>query len=185
MTTAAIEIRALRWSELLRDGTPLEVRPILPVDEPRERRFLDESDRADDRNRFIGRVPDRRHIPVQSFTHADRMREVTLVALIDDDGEALEVGVACMRIEANGVECDCSVAVSPDWQQRGIGRSLMNKLIDTARRRGVRRMYAVDAAQCHRAHALAQRLGFRARQDRLDPAVTTFELELFPDSYTR
>src|SRR5947209_6202916 len=53
-----------------------------------------------------------------------------------------------------------SVGVHPKFQRRGIGRALMQHLIDHARRRGLKRLELYVRSDNHAAHALYRSLGF-------------------------
>jgi len=169
---------APEWKEHLRDGSVVRIRSIRPGDVRREHAFLARLSPEDRAYRFIAliRAPDER--VARDLTCTDPARDVTLVALARGDDDETEIGAARYCASKDGSRCDCAVAVDSKWRQRGVGRLLMWHLIDVARARGVRRMYAVDPVRCAGAHHLAERLGFHCRPDPEDPAVTTFELTL-------
>lgn len=54
-----------------------------------------------------------------------------------------------------------SVGVHPDFQRRGIGRALMQRLIDHGRERGLKRLELNVRSDNHGAQALYRGLGFR------------------------
>lgn len=168
---------ALEWTERLRDGSVVSIRPIRPGDTQRERAFLSRLPSEFHGYRFLGLIKRPDDAVAHELTHVDPSSELSLVA-VARNGSHDEVGVAQYRIRGKGACCDCSVTVDPRWQQLGVGRLLMLHLIDVARWRGVRRMYAVDPVRCAGAHKLAERLGFHCRPDPEDPIVTTFELVL-------
>jgi acetyltransferase len=97
-----------------------------------------------------------------------------------DGGEEVEIGVARYCSDEQGLHCDCSVAIDPMWQKRGVGRALMLRLIEVARARGIRRMYAVGDSGQAGARSLAEWLGFHSRPDPEDPHVTAYELVINP-----
>lgn len=53
-----------------------------------------------------------------------------------------------------------NVAVDPDWQSQGIGRRLLNEVMDECRKNGVRRMLLEVRASNRRAGQLYESLGF-------------------------
>lgn len=61
-----------------------------------------------------------------------------------------------------------SVGVHPDVQRRGLGRALMQHLLDHARRRGLHRIELYVRADNTKAHALYESLGFRHESTRRD-----------------
>ncbi|MFC4762889.1 GNAT family N-acetyltransferase [Dyella koreensis] len=164
--------------ERLRDGSVVYIRPILHTDASLEKSFLSRLTPEGLSYRFLGLVKDSSPETARELTHIDASREFALAALSIDGDQEKEIGVACYRLSDDGRRCDCAVTVDPTWQNRGVGRALMQHLIGVARAQGVQRMYAVDAVRCAGAHALAQYLGFHSRPDPEDPAVVTFELEL-------
>ena len=169
----------MRWTQRLRDGSIVHIRPIDSGDTPRELAFLSRLTPEDRSYRFLGLMKDVTEGVARELTQVDPTSEVVLVAIANDDNnDDIEIGAARYQANRDGITCDCAVAVDPEWQKRGVGALLMLHLIDVARTRGVRRMYSVDAARCAGAHLLAERLGFHSRPDPEDPAVTTFELVL-------
>jgi len=169
----------MRWTQRLRDGCIVHIRPIDSGDTPRELAFLSRLTPEDRAHRFLGLMKDVTEGVARELTQVDPASEVVLIAIANDDvGDDIEIGAARYQANLDGSGCDCAVAVDPSWQKRGVGALLMLHLIDVARTRGVRRMYSVDAARCAGAHLLAERLGFHSRPDPEDPVVTTFELVL-------
>jgi GNAT superfamily N-acetyltransferase len=169
---------AMEWTERLHDGCVVEIRPISPADVQREKAFLSRLSPEYRAYRFLGLIKGSDESVVRELTRVDPACEVALVAIVNAPEGGREIGVARFRASSDGSHCDCAVTVDPAWQQRGVGRVLMRRLIEVARARGVRRMYAADAARCDGAHLLAERLGFHSRPDPEDPLVTTFELTL-------
>ena len=170
----------LHWIEPLQDGTFVRIRQLTPEDCRREKAFLSRLPSEQRRYRFIGLVKPVDDAVVRELTCVDPACEIALGAFVfaPVDGDEIEVGAAHYFADVQGRHCDCSVAVDPSWQKRGVGRALMRRLIDVARRRGIRRMYATNGAGHAGAHSLAERLGFRSRPDPEDPLVTAFELVL-------
>jgi GNAT superfamily N-acetyltransferase len=176
---ATAQSDGMRWTQRLRDGSIVHIRPIDSADTPRELAFLSRLTPEDRAHRFLGLMKDVTEGVARELTQVDPTSEVVLIAIANDEvGDDIEIGAARYRANLDGSGCDCAVAVDPAWQKRGVGALLMLHLISVARTRGVRRMYSVDAARCAGAHLLAERLGFHSRPDPEDPVVTTFELVL-------
>ncbi|HSE13097.1 MAG TPA: GNAT family N-acetyltransferase [Rudaea sp.] len=177
-TRTVVVPEALEWKERLRDGSVVRIRSIRSGDAGREHAFLKRLSPEDRAYRFIAliRAPDER--VARYLTCTNPVLEVALVALARGGDRETEIGAAQYSASKDGSRCDCAVAVDPQWQRRGVGRLLMWHLIDIARARGIRRMYAVDPVRCAGAHHLAECLGFHCRPDPEDPVVTTFELTL-------
>lgn len=182
MTSHAIPRQNTRhaphWPVRLRDGRMVRIRSIGMEDVQRERGLLSRLSPEMHAYRFLGLIKEANEAVARELTAVDPEREVVLGAFADEAGREIEIGVARYLASADGRHCDCTVTVDPAWHKLGVGRALMLRLIDTARARGVGRMYAVDAVRCAGAHTLAERLGFHPRPDPEDPVVTTFELIL-------
>jgi acetyltransferase len=169
---------AREWTERLRDGSVIRIRPIAPADLRREHAFLARLSPEYRAYRFLGLIKPPDESVARELTAVDPACETALVALADTADGEIEIGVARCCTGADGTHGDCAVTVDPAWQRRGVGWRLMQRLIELARARGVQRMYAADAARCAEVHHLAERLGFRRRPDPEDPLVDTFELTL-------
>jgi GNAT superfamily N-acetyltransferase len=181
MTTVPDDVDAgLHWIEPLHDGSFVRIRQLTPSDARREKAFLARLPSDQRRYRFVGLVKPIDDAVVRELTCVDPTYEVALgaFALAPTGADEIEIGAAHYCTDAEGVHCDCSVAVDPTWQKRGVGRALMRRLIAIARRNGIHRMYAMNGGGHAGAHSLAERLGFRSRPDPEDPLVTTFELLL-------
>ena len=113
------------------------------------------------------------------FTQIDYDREMALVALVPGpDGEPLQVGVARYITNPDGESCDFGLVVSDDWQGRGLGRILMQALMDCAAARGLRRIEGQVMAANRGMLQLMERLGFSRRVDPDDSALVLVEREL-------
>lgn len=137
----------------------LQVRPIRPEDGERLQDFYAEATPADMRLRFF---LSRREVPrseLARYCQIDYEREMTFVAIADGQiaGEVRAVS------DPDNVEAEFAVQVGSAWQHRGLGRRLMDKLLDYLRARGT----AVVVGQCLQENkvmvALARRLGFTTK----------------------
>jgi GNAT superfamily N-acetyltransferase len=166
------------WTDKLSDGTPVLIRPIADTDINIERRFIERLSPTSRRLRFLGTMstPDA-HL-LRQFTHLDHATEVAFIALHADNGEQQEIGVSRYSARSDGLGCECAVAVSDEWQHRGLGTLLMQHLIDTARLRGIDAMYSMDAADNVAMRDLADHLGFQRTSDPNDATQVIHRLDL-------
>jgi acetyltransferase len=91
------------------------------------------------------------------------------------DGETL-LGVA-RYVRDDNQAAEFALVVADSWQGRGIGTRLMAKLIDAARRRGVKRLYGEILATNRPMLGLATKLGFTLKRHD-DPTITRALLDL-------
>lgn len=164
--------------ETLRDGTQVFIRPIRKEDAELERAFLEHLSSEFQRHRFLGVVMQPSPEVIKQLTDIDPRQETAFIALTHQHGKDVEVGVGRYYLNEDRKSCECTVAVSPEWQKRGVGQILAQHLIDDARARGLKRMYSIDAVYDENVHMLAQRLGFERKPDREDPLSVTYELLL-------
>ena len=91
-------------------------------------------------------------------------------------GETL-IGVARYVRDKNDESAEFALVVADSWQGRGIGRQLLAKLIDAARRRGVKHLYGEILAINRPMLELARKLGFVLDRHE-DPTITRALLDL-------
>jgi GNAT superfamily N-acetyltransferase len=167
-----------QWTEKLRDGTTVLIRPIRDEDVDLERRFIEQMSEQSRRFRFLGEIKTASPELLKQFTHVDHASEVAFVALIADGTAEREIGVSRYSARADGLSCECAVAVSDEWHNQGLATLLMQHLIDVARRRGVEYMYSMDSADNQAMRTLAEHLGFQRRQDPNDATQVIHTMDL-------
>lgn len=140
----------------LRDGSSVEIRPIEPEDRDRLRSGFE---RFSDRTRYLRfQVP----MPRLSDEHLSYLTDVdhhdheALVAVEPDSGDV--IGDARFVRVGEGV-AECAIVVADDWQGRGLGSALLDRLVERAREEGVQRFTALVLAQNAEAIRLLERLG--------------------------
>lgn len=168
------------WVENLENGSAVLIRPLREEDRERDKRFLSTIAYQSRRFRFIaalsGGLPglDTQCMPV------DYHRCMAYVALVHADGKLQQIGVSRYAGIAGSERCECAVAVSEDWQRKGLGRRLMQHLIAAARRNGFQCMVSRDLASNYAMHRLVKALGFTSRYLGGDVSEILHELELQP-----
>jgi GNAT superfamily N-acetyltransferase len=163
---------------MLRDGTSVLIRPIRAGDAELEREFVERLSRESRRFRFLGEVKSLSPAAIQMLVDVDQQRDVAIVALIADGAHKREIGVCRYNVRSDGVTCECAIAVSDDWQHRGLGTLLMQELIDVARTRGIECMYSLDTADNNAMRELAAHLGFTRKADPNDATLVLHCLDL-------
>jgi GNAT superfamily N-acetyltransferase len=173
---------AMRGSEdsvvKLRDGTSVLIRPIHGSDADIEREFVERLSHQSRRFRFLGEISSLSPGLLKSLTEVDQQRDVAFVALIADGPRKREIGVCRYSARSDGITCECAVAVSDAWHNQGLGTLLMQRLIDTARARGIECMYSIDAADNAAMRDLTSHLGFERKPDPTDATLVLHCLDL-------
>jgi acyl-CoA hydrolase/GNAT superfamily N-acetyltransferase len=180
-----IDIRAFspRYPEelelvtLLDDGTELRIRPIRSTDEDLLRDFYY---RLSDQT-----VSQYLHFHPNALPHTERLKLVTIdyrqhMALIvthDQDGREEMLGEARYIINQATRRAEVTCLVRDDWQGRGIGTLLMNKLLETGNAQQVTGFDASVQASNEPMKDLLLRLGFVVLPGD-DPTVCRMRLSL-------
>jgi GNAT superfamily N-acetyltransferase len=156
------------WTETLKDGRRVLIRPIGVDDVARNARFLDELSPPSKHFLFLGGISRLSDEALRRLCDPDYSHEMAFVALEADAARGAaprQVGV-CRYSGADTPEgAEISVAVADDWQHRGLGKRLLGRLIDYARTHGVKRLYSMDSMTNSRMRKLARDVGFSERPD--------------------
>ncbi|HEX5126356.1 MAG TPA: GNAT family N-acetyltransferase, partial [Rhodocyclaceae bacterium] len=82
---------------------------------------------------------------------------------------------------SDGDSCEFALVVADAWQHQGVGRYLMQRLIEAARARGLRTMKGIFLASNDRMLHFVQRFGFIVHPDPKDHTLRQGILALLPD----
>lgn len=169
-----------QWSEKLRDGTSVTIRPISRADLGREREFIESLAPQSRRFRFLGQIGQPSDQLLAQLTDVDYLHDVAFAAVVADDAEGRFIGVGRYNTTPGGIASECAVAVLDEWHNRGLGTVLMKHLMQVARARGICFMYSLDSAENVAMADLANHLGFDRRVDRDDPSLVVHSRWLTP-----
>ncbi len=148
--------RRHRWH-----GEEIEIRPIRPEDGAAHLAFFHALSAEDVHYRMFTSVASLTPAQLARFTQIDYAREMALVAVRDvDGGPAQTLGVARLVADPDNIEGEFAITVRSDLKGGGLGRLLMERLIDYARGSGLRAMTGVALYDNERLLALARNLGF-------------------------
>lgn len=140
----------------LRDGASIVIRPI----EPDDRELLRSGfEQLSDRSRYFRFQSSAPHLGEEQLSYltvVDHHDHEALVAVDPDSHEG--VGVArFIRISDEAAEC--AIVVADNWQNRGVGTKLLDRLVERARDEGIERFIALVLAENPDAIRLLERLG--------------------------
>ncbi|HEY0973596.1 MAG TPA: GNAT family N-acetyltransferase [Solimonas sp.] len=167
---------ALARTMALRDGRSVELRAILPTDEPALIRMLSGLDPETIRLRFFRYIRQFSHAMVARMSQVDYDREIGFVATPVDDEAA--IGLATLVLDADGEEGEFAILVHHDYAGTGLGLRLMRALLDYARARRARRVYGDVLLENRAMLGLAQRMGFTQERHPDDPGCLRVSIAL-------
>lgn len=114
---------------------------------------------------------------IERLTSVDFSKDMALAATTMLDGRETLIGVS--RYVLVGADtCEFAIVIADTWQGRGIGRRLMEKLMDVARARGLTRMYGDVLSTNRPMLEMTARLGFVRGRHPDDPTLTRVTREL-------
>jgi acetyltransferase len=142
-------------------GAPLLLRPVRPEDGPAHLRFFDALTPDDVRYRMFVRIRELNPSQLARFTQIDYDREMAFIATRPGaDGLPETLGVGRVVADPDNVSAEFAVTVRSDLKGMGLGRILMQKLIDYCRLRGTREIVGEALPQNNRIIGLVKKLGF-------------------------
>jgi acetyltransferase len=152
-------------------GELVVMRPIRPEDEAQHREFLESADPTDVRMRFFEAPHALSHDDLARMTQIDYDREMAFV-VVDPRGAdgRRTLGVARMVRDPDNVEAEFAVMVRSSRKRQGLGRLLMQALIDYARQRGTQRLVGYVLRENRAMLAMMEVLGFECRPDAHQPS---------------
>jgi RimJ/RimL family protein N-acetyltransferase len=158
------------WTERLRDGAPIEIRPIRPDDRQSLADGLRRMSPDSRYRRFFSPIDHLTESQLTYFTNVDHHDHEALVAV--DRGTERGIGVArFIRSEGDPEVAEFAVAVADDWHSRGVGTALLHRLTERAREEGIGRFSATILEENRPMLDLVDELGDVRVQDRAAGAV--------------
>jgi len=159
----------------LKEGTHLLARPIRPEDEPKLIEFLQSLDPEQIRLRFFHVIRHFTHEMAARMSQIDYDREIAFVAVDDSGGSSRIIGTSHLVADADGREGEYSILVRRNMTGKGLGRHLMQLLLDYAANHGIGTVYGEVLAENAEMLGLAAKLGFRRRLMPDDPGCVRVE----------
>jgi len=155
----------------LDDGTEITVRAIRPEDEPLLIALHASHSEHTIRMRFFSLVKTLSRDSLIRLCHLDYDREMALVAVQRDEAGPHLLGVSRYYLDPETGAAEFAVVVGDAWQGKGLGRHLMDRLLDVARQRGVRRLVGAILQENTPMQQLAKEVGFAMHPTPQDDVV--------------
>jgi len=161
------------------DGRRIEVRPVRPEDLPLHEEFVAKVAQDDLRLRFFS---SRRTLPRSELARSvqiDYEREMAFVAIgLRTAGEPEMLGIVQAVCDPDNVDAEFAILVRSDLKAHGLGRLLMDRMIDYLRGRGTRRLVGDVLQENAAMRALVHDCGFAVAANGHEPRAIRFALEL-------
>lgn len=163
---------------VLRDGTPVTIRPIRPEDSGMEQEFVRHLSNDSRYFRFMGSLRELPKKKLRLFTEIDYERHMAFVATILNEGKELEIGTARYAAAEKPETCEFAIVIDDAWQGSGVGGQLMYSLECAAREQGFKTMEGIALAGNYKMLKFARQLGFKCSHNPGEADIVRLELQL-------
>ncbi len=161
-------------------GRRLLIRPIRPEDETTLADLIASLKAEDARMRFFGTMRKLPRSQLARFTQIDYDREMALVAIErGDDGVERSLGEVRVVADPDNTVADFAIVVRSDMKGKGLGRLLMQSIVDYCRSRGTGELRGETMGGNLRMQRLARDLGFTLKSG-IDMSTVELRLPLHP-----
>lgn len=147
---------------VLVDGAEIWIRPLQPGDRGAIAILFSRLSSESRYRRFLGPKPELTDHELAFFTDVDHLRHEALAAIDPRDDSIVGVARYVQYVDLPRVAA-VAFEVADEWQRRGVGTALADRLLDRTRINHLDRLSATTRWDNVPARALLRRLGFRAR----------------------
>ena len=162
--------------ETLTDGTRVFIRALKPDDAALYPEFFTQVTEEDSRLRFFSPIRELSAETIQKFVYIDYERVIAFAALDLASGKLLGVSrLHCDRFHKHG---EYAVLVRSDHKRCGLGRLLMQHLIDWARATGLERVHGQVFGYNEPMLKMCEEFGFVVTDDPSDRDIKVVTLTL-------
>ena len=161
----------LSRSWILPSGQSLRVRPIRHDDGKREEAFVRGLSLESRYQRMLSGGTKITPEWIDSMTHIDYHRHMAFAVTTVSGGAEQFVGVGRYVVDAATPSADVALVLADAWQRKGLGRRLLETLLEHAARAGIREAVAVVLATNVAMLRLARSMGFTVHPEPGDATV--------------
>jgi acetyltransferase len=165
-------------TSLTLDGRTITIRPIRSTDIAMEANFVRRLSPLTKHYRFFGMISELPDEQVRKFCEVDGDQSMAYVATLREGEREVEVGVCRYVPAAKSDAREMAVTIADEWQHSGLARILAQPLIGSAKRHGVRELFAVELSDNHAMAKFAAELGMQTARDPADATQVIYSLAL-------
>jgi acetyltransferase len=144
----------------IKSGEQLLLRPIRPEDEPAHAEFISNVSKEDLYKRFFTDVGEFNHEALANLTQIDYDREIAFIAVETKGDNERILGVSRVLADPENFDAEFAVLIRSDLKGVGLGRILMQKIVDYSRDKGTKQLSGMTMPTNRGMLTLAQKLGF-------------------------
>lgn len=126
----------------MKNGKKAILRPIRPEDEPLEREMFANFSPQTQRYRFFAPLKEVTHEMLVRYTQIDYEREMAIIAEVDENGSKKMAGVVRIIADASKETAEFAIVIADPWQGQGLGSRMTNYILDIAKDKEIKKIYA-------------------------------------------
>lgn len=153
---------------VIKDQQRVFLRPLKLTDEPLVRELFYKLSMESVRHRFFDMLKSMPHDRLQDLLKVDYSDDMALVVLTEAGEGADMVAIAHYRKNPKTDFAEAAFMVRDDWQGKGIGTALMQKLVVSARKNGIKGFTADVLLQNHGMLRIFHKCGYRVESELSD-----------------
>ena len=124
------------------NGKEVTLRPIKPEDEPLHKDMFMSLSEETIRFRFLKAIKELSHAELVRFCYIDYDREITLVAIANENKKKSMVGICMLTGDPDNESAEFAIMLRDKWQGKGLGEKMMDSSISMAKTKGWKTIYA-------------------------------------------
>jgi GNAT superfamily N-acetyltransferase len=170
------EVKSLIKCEL--DRQSMTIRPITIQDMKLESKFINHLSPETKHYRFFGAINNVSEKTLRTFCDVDGKNTMAFIATEQVDDKEIEIGVCRYVVTEKPDIYELALTIADKWQHKGLGKLLMNHLINYAKRHDVKWLYSLELADNAFMHSLSKELGMQAKMAPEDTHHVIYSLAL-------
>jgi acyl-CoA hydrolase/GNAT superfamily N-acetyltransferase len=131
-------------AESMRDGTPINIRPIKPTDEVTLQEFFYSHSEETVYNRYFRPVRSLPHVTAQGLVNVDYQNDMAILATTGPIGKEKIVGLGRYVKDKDSDLAEVAYTIHDQYQGQGLGTILQDHLVSYAKLRAIKGLWAVS-----------------------------------------
>ncbi len=145
----------------LNNNVDIFLRPVKPEDESIMAEMFTRFSESTERFRFFQFINSVTHDMLVRYTQNDYDREIAIMGEVKEDGIKKMVGVARLMADPYNDNAEFAIVVADPWQKQGLGNQFTDYMLEIARERKLKKVYAHFLKNNHAMRHIFEKRGFK------------------------